>query len=284
MVLLALRASRGAAGALDLALAALAALYVYGRARLDLLAGARDLDRNVVLGAALLLVALERVVARLRPGLAPPLARGAAVLPLALLPSAISGDLPTCAAFAAVVYGVLAWVHKSRAAALFGLLLANVFFFAAWRERGVIDAQLYTIPVGVSLLLAAQLSRRDLGRQQLQWLRALGCLVLYAGTAFQMAQSDELLFPLLLGGMALLTVALGIALQIRAFVYLGTATLVVTVLSNLVRYSSRSTRVLAVSATLTGLVIMAVMAWFSVRREQALQLYRRLVRGMDGWE
>jgi hypothetical protein len=29
---------------------------------------------------------------------------------------------------------------------------------------------------------------------------------------------------------------------------------------------------------------MAVMAWFSVRREQALQLYRRLVRGMDGWE
>ena len=284
VVLLTLRAFGGAPAALDVALAALAALYVYFRARMGLGDGVADLDRNAVLASAAALVLVGRLLKTARADLSAPLARGAAVLPIALLPFARGADFAPAAGGAALVYGLLAFVHRSKAAAIAGLVLANVFFVFTWRQRGVADAQLYTIPIGASLLLAAQLSRRDLPKVQLQWLRALGCVVLYAGTAFQMAGSDSLTFPLLLCGLALATVVLGVGLQIRSFVYLGTATLVVTVLANLVRYSARSSRVLAVSATLTGLAIMGGMAYFSVRREQALQLYRRLVRGMDDWE
>jgi hypothetical protein len=269
---------------LELAALVLGALYFYGRARLGLFAGVPRIDRNVILGAALLLVPLERALAPRRDDLARSLARTSSLLPVALAPIALSSDLPTSAAGAAMLYGLLAWLHRSRGAAFAGLLLANIFFIATFRERGAQDAQLYTIPLGVSLLLAAQLSRPDLKRAQLSWLRGFGCVVLYAGTAWQMLGDDALLFPLLLGGMALVTIALGVVLQVRAFVWLGATSLAVTVLANLVRYSARSSMVLTISVTLTGLAIMAGMAFFSVRREQALQLYRRLVRGMDGWE
>jgi hypothetical protein len=269
---------------LDLALAALAALYIFARARLQLGAGVADLDRNAVLGASLLLIGVERALVRKRHDLSRSLFRGSALLPILLVPAALAGGLPLMAAGGALLYGLLAWLHRSRWAGYAALALTNVFFFATWRERGVVSAQLYTIPLGVSLLLAAQLSRRDLPRPALQTLRAFGCLVLYAGTAWQMVGSDELLLPLLLCGLALATVALGVFLQVRAFAYLGTATLVVTVLANLVRFGARSKMLLAVSLTMTGLALLAGMAYVSVRREQALELYRRLVRGMEDWE
>ena len=185
---------------------------------------------------------------------------------------------------AATLYGLMAWLHHGRLFAYAAVILANVALFASWQQRGLDDLQLYTIPIGLSLLAAAQISHGDLGRQELSWLRGLGCLVLYAGTGLQMFRFDGAAYPLLLGGLAIATVAAGIALQIRAFAYLGTVTLVVDLVSNLARASVRSSRVLAVSATLTGFVILAGMIWLSVRREEMLALYRRLTRAMDDWE
>jgi hypothetical protein len=189
---------------------------------------------------------------------------------------------------AALLLGLLAWLQKTKAAsrnaALAALAFGNLALFATWADQGLSDLQLYTIPLGITLLGAAQLARGDLPASGLRTLRGLGCLVLYAGTAWQMAGSDGLLFPLLLALLALATVASGAWLRVRAFLYFGAATLVVDVLSNLVRYSSRSTFVLAVSATIAGLAIMAGMAWFSVRREEATALYRRFSRSLEDWE
>ncbi len=287
--LLALRAvGRGALPAepyaLDLALAALGSVYLLGRARLNLGAGVDNLDRNAVLSAALLLVGVERAVYRRRPDLARSLTRGSALLPLALLPVALGAGLANIAAGGGLLYGLLAWLHRSRRSAYAALALANIFFFATWQQNGIVDAQLYTIPLGLSLLLAAQLSRKDLKGPSLQLLRGLGCLMLYAGTAWQMVGSDQLLLPLVLCGLALATVVLGVLLQVRAFAYLGTATLVVTVLANLVRFGTRSKMVMAVSATLTGIIILTGWTYLNVRKEQALELYRRMVRGMEDWD
>jgi hypothetical protein len=167
---------------------------------------------------------------------------------------------------------------------LAAVALCNVALFSTWASRGLSDAQLYTIPLGLSLLVAAQLGKEDLTRASAQGLRGLGCLVLYAGTGWQMATSDGLLFPLVLGFLALVTVAAGALLRVRAFLYAGAAALVVDVLANLTRYSARSTLVLAVTITATGLGIVGGMAWFSVRRAHALELYRRFSAALEDWE
>ena len=69
-----------------------------------------------------------------------------------------------------------------------------------------------------------------------------------------------------------------------AFALLGAATLFADVLANLVRASAQSSRVMAISATATGFLILGAMIWLSVKREETLALYRRLVRAMDDWE
>jgi hypothetical protein len=213
-----------------------------------------------------------------------PLAHLSALLPAALLFVTPPGAIPVCAGAAAAVYGVLAWLRQSRIAAYAAVALVNVALFASWRDRGMTDAQLYTVPLGLSLLAAAQISHGDLSRQQLSWLRGAGCLVLYAGTAMQMLRFEGALYPLILGGLALATVVAGVGLQIRAFALLGAATLVADVLANLIRASAQSSRVMAVSATLTGFAILGTMIWLSVKREETLALYRRFVRAMDDWE
>src|SRR5207302_7993200 len=118
------------------------------------------------------------------------LAHLSALLPAALLFVTPPGAAPVCAGAAAALYGLLAWLRKSRLAGYAAVALINVALFASWRDRGLTDAQLYTVPLGLSLLAAAQISHRDLSRQQLSWLRGAGCLVLYAGTALQMLRFE----------------------------------------------------------------------------------------------
>ncbi len=281
MLFCAARARRDARWVYLAALPAIAA-YWWSRSSLGALAAFDSVDAVVCLAAAFLLAFLQGAL-RDSP-IAAPLAHLAAVLPAALFFVVPAGSIPLYASTAAALYGVLAWLRQSRAAAYLAVSLVNLALFSAWRSRGFDDAQLYSIPLGLSLLAAAQISHGDLSRQQLSWLRGLGCLVLYAGTAMQMMRFEGALYPVILLGLALATVIAGIMLQIRSFALLGAATVVADILTNLVRASARSSRVMAVSATLTGFAILGAMIWLSVKREETLAAYRRLVRAMDDWE
>jgi hypothetical protein len=265
-------------------LAALPALagWWWTRTALGALSGLAGADAFACLAAAFLLTFAQ---AALRDApVSAPLAHLAAILPAALFFVAPAGSVSLYAGTAAVLYGALAWLRQSRAAAYLAVALVNVALFSTWRARELDDAQLYSIPLGLSLLAAAQISHGDLSRQQLSWLRGLGCLVLYAGTAMQMMRFEGAVYPVVLLLLALATVAAGVFLQIRAFALLGAATVVADILANLIRASAHSSRVMAVSATLTGFAILGAMIWLSVKREEALAAYRRLVRAMDEWE
>lgn len=263
------------------AFAVAAALYAWLRVRVNLLGGFDNPDAAVALGTAFVLSLAQAVI---KGDLATPLSRIAFALPAVLLFTTARADVPAPAFAAAGLYALLYWLRKSHVAAYAAVALVNVALFASLRAHGQSDAQLYGIPVGLSLLVAAQISRGDLARGQLSMLRGLGCLVLYAGTAVQMFQFDGPTYPLILAALAIATILAGVALQIRAFAFLGAATLVADVLANLIRASARSSQVLAVSATLTGFVILGTMIWFSVKRAESLALYRRLSRAMDDWE
>jgi hypothetical protein len=263
------------------ALPAIAA-YAWSRSALGILSDWAAADATFALGAAFVLALLQ--AAMRGSTAAAPLAHLSAALPVALFFVAPPGAAPSCAAAAAALYGLLAWLRRSRAAAYAAVALVNVALFTSFRERGLTDVQLYTVPLGLSLVAAAQISHGDLSRRNLSWLRGFGCLVLYAGTAMQMLRFEGPTYPLILGGLALATVIAGVALQIRAFALLGAATLFADVLANLVRASAQSSRVMAISATATGFLILGAMIWLSLKREETLALYRRLVRAMDDWE
>jgi hypothetical protein len=252
--------------------------WVWARARLGIAPEHDgDLDGVLALGAAFLLTIAQAAL----PRFSTQLTNVAAVLPIALF---FVASYAAAAFVASALYALLAWLRQSRLFGHVAVVLVNFALFVCWRQNNLEDVQLYTVPLGLSLVASAHISHRDLSRQQLSWLRGLGCLVLYAGTAMQMFRFESPIYPLALGGLAIATVAAGVALQIRAFALFGTATLVADLLANLVRASVHSSRVLAVSATLTGFAILGAMIWLSVRREETLALYRRLARAMDDWE
>ena len=282
----------GAERSLDLAVAGAVLLFAFWRAAPLPALLAPSSDPTLSLVVALAAIAAERALRERRADLADSLLRTSVAFPLLAVTLAVlrqgSGAVGEIAFGAALCFALLAWLHWtarfSRHAVLLAVFLCNVALFAIWKNRGLSDVQLYTIPLGLSLLVAAQLGRGDLERSNLQVLRGLGCIVLYAGTGWQMATSDGLLFPMLLGLLALATVAGGALLKVRAFLFFGAATLVVDVLANLGRYSFRSQLVLAITITVTGLGLLAGLAWFSVRRAQALEMYRRFSATLEDWE
>src|SRR5205823_9831019 len=83
-----------------------------------------------------------------------PLAHLAALAPAALLFVTPQGAAPASAGAAAALYGLLAWLRRSRLAAYAAVALVNLALFASWRARGADDLQLYCIPLGLSLLAA----------------------------------------------------------------------------------------------------------------------------------
>ena len=140
-----------------------------------------------------------------------------------------------------VLYGllniVLAQFRRSFSYALGAALCANLAF---WFLLGDIDSlsfaehpQFWLIPPAISVLAAAQLNRDRLAPQQLGFIRYVAIVVIYlSSTSEMMIQGigETLWPPIVLAMLSILGVLVGIGLQVRAFLYLGVAFLVISIL------------------------------------------------------
>ena len=83
------------------------------------------------------------------------------------------------------------------------------------------------------MLAAAQLNRDRLAPQQLGFIRYVAIVVIYlSSTSEMMIQGigETLWLPIVLAMLSILGVLVGIGLQVRAFLYLGVAFLVISIL------------------------------------------------------
>ncbi|MCY2992068.1 MAG: hypothetical protein NTY19_29940 [Planctomycetota bacterium] len=93
--------------------------------------------------------------------------------------------------------------------------------FAFWRHP-----QLWLIPPAVSVLIASQMNRRRLPPTQLAGMRYASILVIYLSSTSEMfirGIGESLWPPMLLASLSVAGVFLGLVLQVRAFLYLGTS-------------------------------------------------------------
>jgi hypothetical protein len=184
-----------------------------------------------------------------------------------------------------VLYMVLSFAHKSLvwgvAAALAGngalwSLLAGTedFTFAA-------HPQFWLIPPAVSALVAAQINRRRLSEPQLTAIRYAAMSLVYLSSSVEMLKigiGESLWPPMILIGLAIAGVAFGIAMQVRAYLYMGTAFVLVSLVS-MVAHASRSIHHSwpwwAFGIAMGGLILF-VFGWFEGHREQMVRLVERL--------
>lgn len=261
-----------------------ASWHVYG-----LGGGSHALDglALLILGAAVsgLAVLARRVE---RPGAAVALSAGAYGWPLLGLLVAVRADGSQLGLLLLACAAHFAWLGQAgrwrRAAAVLSAGALNLALLTLWMAAGWSSAYYLFIAAGLSAVVLVKLFEADLGAGWAARLRAAAAATIYAAAAWKPLAFDTTWALWVCVLVCVLGVAAGIALKVRSYVYLGTAFLVTSVLSNLIRFGVREPRVGALLLSTLGLAVVAFMVVVTTRRSELLQRYQRVQTMLQAWE
>ncbi len=257
---------------------------------------ARDLrpEHDALFALALGFVLVGVTVLARRAGIPPveqATRRFAALLPVGMalvLPSEATGEAALLAGGSGLLYAVLGAVERSR---LFGSLAAtacNVALLIGALSADLDGIEVYLAPLGLLLLMLGQLFTSSLPRAARNAVRIVGGLLLYVPAAakltLQLGQAADGTYAFVFGAACVLGVAAGMALQIRAYLALGTLFLTLDVAATLVHAGLRDHRIGFLVMTLTGLTIVGGRVLATLRRQEMELLLRRVRVVIRGWD
>ena len=186
-------------------------------------------------------------------------------------------------------YGILAIARKSFGACLLAALAGNAGLWFVWNQldgfRFFQHPQLWLIPVALSGLAAAYLNRRHMSDEAMSAVRYASLIVVYASSSadiFINGMSNSLWLPIILGGLSVAGVFLGIALRVRAFLFLGASFLLLDLFAIIWHASDNLgwTWIWYVAGIGLGLGIIALFAVFEKKREAIL----KIIETLKQWE
>lgn len=187
------------------------------------------------------------------------------------------------------LYAALAVTRKSFGFGLLAALSANGSLWYYLHHVGglglVQHPQLWLIPPALSVLAAAYLNRDRLSPAQMTNIRYLTSTTIYLSSTaeiFLHGVAQAPWSPLVLAGLAIVGVFAGIVLRVRAFLFLGTAFLGLSVLTVVwhAAVDRDQTWVWFASGIVVGLAILTLFAFFEKKREDVL----RLVGELKQWQ
>jgi hypothetical protein len=187
----------------------------------------------------------------------------------------------------ALLYLLVALRHRST---LLGILAALAANFGLWVIFGnheqlgfFAHPQLWLAPLGLILLLAEWLHRPQLSNGVSQGLRYGGALLIYVASTADMfidGLGNSVVLPVVLALLSVAGVLLGILLRVRAFLFLGSAFLLVVVLAQIwhAAVDREQTWLWWASGIVLGVAILTLFALFEKRRNDMLRLVDELKR------
>lgn len=210
-----------------------------------------------------------------------PWQQAAYIVPLVILGETRLYVHPITLLIAAGFYIFLARVAENIRFTYISLVLIDWALFNWFAQLSLIDIWYVTV-ISLSLLYIAQvdpqLTQPDdkLARHSL---RVLGSGVI-CGWAILFHQDA----PLIAGSFALIAIFAGLALRIRAFLYVGTTAFFITSIYQLVIFSLRYPFLKWVVGLLVGIALISIAANFETRRAQLNSLLRTTSNQFDEWE
>jgi hypothetical protein len=182
-----------------------------------------------------------------------------------------------------VLYAALSVLRRSFLYGVLAAIAANgSLWFLLHEFEGlslVEHPQLWLIPPALSALIAGYINRERLTQQQSAALRYAAAIVIYVSSTadiFITGVAEAPWLPAVLAGFSILGVLAGIWLRVRAFLYLGTAFLVVALLTIIWHAGEQHTWIWWVAGIITGALIIAVFGLFEKRRDDVLRLVEEL--------
>jgi hypothetical protein len=220
--------------------------------------------------------------------LAEPLERTGAMLPL--LPVIgwwVAGsqvDYSLLLLVVGILYLGLSFTRKSWAAMVAAAFAGNGALWSLFNSQHfdfTAHPQLWLIPPALSVLAAAQLNRRRLPAEALTAIRYAATIVIYVSSTSEIMIQGlgvDLRPPMILLGLSVAGAFAGIALQVRAFLYLG-ATFTLLALTSMVWHASRSIEhvwPLWAFGIFLGVGILVLLVLFEKNKAEMHQLVARL--------
>ncbi|MBE9129284.1 DUF2157 domain-containing protein, partial [Coleofasciculus sp. LEGE 07092] len=182
------------------------------------------------------------------------------------------------------VAGFYAWVAKRRSNLRWTYVSLGFidWAIARWLENQSLTEPLwYATAIGLSLLYIAQVDpdlRMPHSRQARHYLRLLGSGIICL-TAFWFHQ-DTGLIP---GIISVITIFAGLGLRVRAFLFVGTGTFLLTVFYQLVVLSFRYPFSKWVIGLIVGILFISIAANFERRREQIISMLQNWIAQLQEW-
>jgi hypothetical protein len=186
---------------------------------------------------------------------------------------------------AGLLYTLLSVARRSFR---FGLLAALAANGALWhmlyqtKGYGLLEhPQLWMIPPALCVLLASYVNRQRLTEAQMTAVRYMCAAAIYASSTadiFLIGVAQAPWLRLVLAGFAIVGIFAGILLRVRAFLYLGTAFLMLA-LFTMIWYAAvdlEQTWLWWATGIAAGVAIIAIFALFEKKREGVLSMVDRL--------
>ena len=189
---------------------------------------------------------------------------------------------------AGLVYALVSTIRRSPLYGLVAGLMGNVALWLLLADSSLPlwqVPQVWLIPPALSVLVAAQFGKAQLDAAQLAAVRyACGLAIYVSSTAhmFLHGIGDGLLLPMVLLGLSVAGVLCGMWLRVRAFLYLGFAFTVLSLLA-MVGHAAQSIGHVWpwwAFGIGVGLAVLVLFGWFEKRRGEALHL----VEDLRSWE
>ena len=183
-----------------------------------------------------------------------------------------------------LLYVMLSMWRKSFVYNVAAAVAGNSALWAMWQEHGrsiLAHPQMWLIPPALSVLAAAQLNRKNLDQAQLTGIRYLCVMIIYVSSTGEMfinGVAENLVLPMVLAGLSVMGVFAGILMRIRAFLYLGSPFLLLSMVSMVWHAQQRFDHVWPwwMFGIVLGLAILCVLGLFEKKRNEALRVLNEL--------
>ncbi len=153
-----------------------------------------------------------------------------------------------------------------------------------WLHTGRHDPLCYAISVGLTLVIFAQVHRGRLSAGARRGLRTVGALLVYLTGLVEVLSFAGGGHALVLGGLALCGIVLGFVLAVRDLFVLGSAVLMLDVISNLTYQGIQRPVVGWTLLTALGLAFTAAGVLFQLRRAEVVAFLLRARHAMATWD
>ncbi|MEI1374766.1 DUF2157 domain-containing protein [Nostoc sp. UHCC 0926] len=211
-----------------------------------------------------------------------PWQQAAYIIPLIILWETRLQTYPITLLLAAGFYIFLAKVGENIRFTYISMALIDWALYRWFNSLHLTDALWYVTPIGLSLLYIAQVDsqlRLPEYKAARHILRVLGS-GLICGWAILFNQ-DTAWIP---GIFSLIGIFAGLALRVRAFLYIGTATFLITTIYQSVIFSLHYSFLKWVVGLLVGILLIYIAANFETRRAQITSLIRSAIDEFQSWE